>query len=246
MKKVKANSNLILLAILLMLISAVSCKKEEEVVVPETGTMSDIENNIYKTIKIGNQWWMAEDLRTLKYKNGVSIAVITETDASTWANDTVGAVSQSNSSGNGGLFYNWYAIRNSNRLAPEGWHIPTDQDWKILENYLGMTSDQPDKTGWRGTNEGDKLKITGEDNWQSYGTVWATNESGFTGLASGCRLYDGSFNSPIGKVYMGFWWTDSEHSTNEGWYRYLDYKRSQVFRSHLIKTYGLSVRCVKD
>ncbi len=247
MKMNKSAFNIKLIALILLVTSFIGCKKEEEAILLETGTVTDIDNNIYKTIKIGNQWWMAEDLNTTRYRNGVVISTISGTDNAAWSNDTSGArVPNENISNGSGSLYNWFAIHNSNKLSPEGWHIPTDQDWKILENFLGMSVDQSDKTGWRGSNEGDKLKITGEDNWQTYGSVWATNEWGFSARATGCRLYDGSWSTPIGTVYMGFWWTDSEKDLNEGWYRYLDYKRSQIFRSHVLKTYGLSVRCVKD
>ncbi|MBK7572941.1 MAG: fibrobacter succinogenes major paralogous domain-containing protein [Bacteroidetes bacterium] len=210
MKKNIATLNIKIVSLIVLLIVAFGCKKEEEVIIPETGTVTDIDNNIYKTIKIGSM------------------------------------VLNENIFNSAGALYNWYAIHNSNKISPDGWHVPTDEDWKILEKYLGMSVEQSDKSGWRGSNEGDKLKITGEDNWQTFGSVWATNESGFSAFAFGCRLYNGSWSTPIGSVYMGFWWTDSEKNINEGLYRYLDYKRSQIFRSHILKSYGLSVRCIKD
>ncbi len=246
-KGIYSIPSFIILVLSLVTICSSSCKKEKEIILAETSTVVDIENNVYKTIKIGNQWWMAEDLKTTKYRNGNSLNFIPTTDNLSWSSDTTGACSQyDNNANNSGLLYNMYAVHNSNNLAPEGWHIPTDQEWKELEIYLGMSIESADKTSWRGTNEGDKLKITGPDNWKAYGEVWATNESGFTALAGGCRLFDGSISSPTGKVYMGFWWSSTEYSGNEAWYRYLDYKRSEVFRSHVLKSYGLSIRCVKD
>ena len=89
--------------------------------------------------------------------------------------------------------------------------------------------------------------MTGVDNWLQYLDVWATNESGFSALAGNCRLFNGKGGDPIGTGYMGFWWSNTEDSSNhQVWYRHLDYKNTNVFRFYGPKTYGFSVRCVKD
>lgn len=232
------------------IISIISCKKEEgqkPVTTPETGTVTDIDGNMYKTIKIGEQWWMAENLKVTKYRDSTFLFeanILAGNDA--WKNNTTGAYcAYSENSLITGMLYNWYAVNNSSNIAPEGWHLPSDAEWKQLESYLGMSSTDADKTGWRGTNEGEKLKIKAPEGWTSYETVWSTNESGFTALAGSCRVYNGMYGSP-GIGFTGFWWTSSNYSSGEAWYRYLDYKTGNIFRSHCSKNYGYSIRCVKD
>ncbi len=221
-----------------------SCKKEKIKPI-ETGTVTDYEGNIYKTIKIGEQWWMAENLKATRYNDGNFITLI-EDNAILWANDTAGAYR----SGAYGFLYNWHAVNaTKHQLAPSGWHVPTDNDWKELEKFLGMNASDVDRCNWRGTNEGDKLKSTGIESWIYYApdpTVWATNESGFSALPGNCLLFNGGSGYPIGAGYMGFWWSSTESDSGESFYRYLDYKRSGIFRYYGPKTYGFSVRCVKD
>ncbi len=230
------------------LLFACSCHKHKEPPPPlETGTVTDLEGHVYHTIKIGNQWWMSENLKSTKYRDSSSIRKI-QTDTSEWNNDTTGAYCKYDDNPNSpGLLYNWYAVNNSKKIAPAGWHIPTDDKWKELEKYLGMNQSEADKTNFRGTFEGDKLKEKGPENWNLYGDVWATNESGFSALAGNCRLFDGEWGFPYDLASTGFWWTSTDHTAdNEAWYRYLDYKKSNVFRYHGSKTYGFSIRCVKD
>ncbi len=230
------------IAIIFFLLLAVGCEKETPPPA-ETGTVTDKEGNVYKTVKIGNQTWMTENLRATKYRSGVAVTQI-ESDTAAWRKDTTGAYC----SGAYGNLYNWYAINSTkHKITPYGWHIPTDIEWKVLEEYLGMSAEDADKVSWRGTHEGEKLKMTGPDNWVQHTDVWATNESGFAALAGNCRLFNGKGGDPIGSGYMGFWWTNTEDTTNhQAWYRYLDYKTANVFRFYGPKTYGFSVRCVKD
>ena len=232
----------------LMLLLTIACNdKEDPAPVSETGTVTDVEGNSYKTVKIGDQWWMAENLKVKTYRNGVIIPSIT--DSADWVQSLSGAYciynNGNNQSNEPGLLYNWNTVNNSSGLAPAGWHVPTDDDWKKLEQELGMNAAESDKSGWRGSNEGDKLKIESPQGWTQYHTVWATNESGFTALAGSCRLPNAKFGQP-GLFSTGFWWSASETGGSEAWYRYLDYKNSNVFRSHDSKLYGFSVRCVKD
>ena len=237
----------VLVTTFIMLFMA-GCKKDEEATVSkETGTMTDVEGNVYKTIKIGNQWWMAEDLKVTKYRNGVSISEIPSTENELWSHDSAGAYCDIEITGGGviGKYYNWYAIINSHTIAPDGWHIPSDGEWKQLEESVGMSSDEIEKTSWRGGHEGEKLKIEAPEGWRTYEDVWSTNESGFTALANGCRLFSGVPGDP-GIKATGFWWSSTEHAGNQAWYRNLDYKKTNVFRSYCAKTYGFSIRCVKD
>ena len=77
------------------------------------------------------------------------------------------------------MLYNWYAVTNSNNIAPEGWHVPTDNEWKEMEQSLGMSSADANRVSWRGYDEGEKLKIAAPVGWSKYSDIWGTNESGF-------------------------------------------------------------------
>jgi uncharacterized protein (TIGR02145 family) len=225
------------------------CKKKDEaetIPVHETGTVTDIDGNVYRTIKIGNQWWMAENLKVKKYRNGNFIS--TTGNNAEWQDFTTGAYcSYGNSSENSdvyGFLYNWYVISDTGNIAPPGWHIPSDEEWKEMEMSLGMISSEADKSGWRGTHEGEKLKKESPEGWTDYENIWATNETGFTALGGSCRLFNGLMGQP-GLKQTGFWWTRSE-TDSAAFYRYLDYKNATVFRGQCSKNYGFSIRCVKD
>lgn len=206
------------------------------------GTMTDQDGNEYQTVKIGDQWWMAENLKVTHYRNGDSIPNVT--DNTKWKNLTMGAYCAYNNDTNNvatyGLLYNWYAVNDKRNLAPPGWHIPTDKEWKHLERYLGMAKSKADSSGWRGTDEGSKLKAT---------TGWSNNDNntnayGFTALPSGSRsYYGGSFS---GLRQNGYWWSATESGWNWAWYRYLDNNSSGILRDYFYKQSGYSVRCVKD
>jgi len=240
--------NLFLIVLILLFIT--SCKKDSKTSdVIETGTVTDIEGTVYKTVKIGNQWWMAENLKTTKYCNGDSIQNITDTlnwhhmqsgAYCNYSNDTLNVKKY-------GHLYNWYAVTDSRSIAPVGWHVPSDNEWKALEEHLGMSQSDADKMNWRGTNEGNKLKTVGQNGWNASSdvyNVWGTNESGFSALAGGCRMFNGIWGNPA-LWSTGFWWSVSELN-NEAWYRYLDYQKPNVFRFYGPKTYGFSIRCVKN
>jgi len=232
-----------------------SCKKKKEALPPsETGTVTDVVGNVYKTVKIGNQWWMAENLKTTKYRNGKYIPFISASmNTTAWDSTQSGACCYFNNDfAAPGLLYNWYVVSDTNNIAPAGWHVPKDDEWKTLEKYLGMSQADADNVNWRGTNEGDELKIAAtQGGWAAYSTLWATNESGFTARAGGCRMFNStetgsSWSAPLDLKSTGFWWTSDVHSGDKAWYRYLDYKNSNVFRYYGPKTYGFSIRCVKD
>jgi uncharacterized protein (TIGR02145 family) len=211
----------------------------------ETGSMTGNDSKIYRTVRIGNQWWMAENLRETKYRNGNQIPNIT--DSSTWAGLSSGArCSYHNNESNVsvyGCLYNQYAVQNRWNIAPAGWHVPTDEEWKTLEKYLGMSQSEVDDYGWRGTNEGGKLKETGTSHWQSPKTG-ATNESGFSGLPGGCR------HSGVGSFdYLGtnaYFWSATQLDACCAWGRSLVYFYSIIQRSSYEGHHGLSVRLVRD
>ncbi len=213
-----------------------------------TGTVTDIDGNVYQTIIIGDQEWMMENLKVTRYRNGDLIPNVT--DNYEWVNTTDGAYCVYNNdppnADTYGNLYNLYAVEeDDNRgLAPEGWHVPTDDDWKELEMFLGMTQAQADDTGWRGTNEGSKLAgnaslwYNGDlENNSEFGT------SGFSALPGGYRSHNGNF------YYIGYdatFWSSSESNSYYAWYRKLYYEYSEVYRYIYSKKDGFSVRCVRD
>jgi uncharacterized protein (TIGR02145 family) len=208
------------------------------------GTVTDIDGNTYRTVKIGNQWWMAENLKVTHYRNGDPLPNVT--DGATWRGLTTGAYCEYDNDVNSvatyGRLYNWYAVADIRNIAPPGWHVASDAEWKQLERYLGMSQAEADQTGWRGTDEGGKLKEGGTSHWISPNTG-ATNESGFTGLPGGYR-YLGGLYYDIG-VHAVFW-SSTENGSSFAWCRNLGNAYSGVHRYDGGKEDGFSVRCVKD
>ncbi|MDZ7723863.1 MAG: fibrobacter succinogenes major paralogous domain-containing protein [candidate division KSB1 bacterium] len=219
-------------------------------VIRTVSSVTDIDGNEYRTVKIGDLWWMAENLRVTHYRNGKDIPQVTGT--AEWGQTTSGAFCNYENDAlytePYGRLYNWYAVTHPDGLAPEGWRIPTDREWKDIEIYLGMNELQADMPGWRGTNEGGKLKATGtiEDGtglWFPPNTG-ATNESGFSAIPAGYRDQNGYF------FYLGFstafFWTKTEAETGSPLCRILEYNRADIMRTRYSKVHGLSVRCVSD
>jgi|WetSurMetagenome_2_1015567.scaffolds.fasta_scaffold00108_35 uncharacterized protein (TIGR02145 family)/uncharacterized repeat protein (TIGR02543 family) len=195
----------------------------------------DADGNVYTEVKIGNQVWMVENLKTTKYKDNLAIPLVT--DSASWANlATPGYCWYSNDEATYknpyGALYNWYSISTS-KLAPSGWHVPSDTEWNVLISFLGG-----------GTVAGGKLKEQGFIHWQSPNTG-ATNSSAFTGLPGGARYEQGSF-SGIGT--WGIWWTSTEYSsyTIHANYNSLGYENEFVDSYHIGKGEGHSVRCIRD
>ena len=196
------------------------------------GSITDIDGNTYKTVTIGTQTWMAENLKVTKYNDGIAIPNVTNNTA--WRELTTGALcdydnTPSNSETYGKL-YNWHAV-NTGKLCPTGWHVPSDAEWTELTDYLGGTS-----------VAGGKLKETGTTHWASP-NAGATNETGFTALPGGLRYNNGSFYN-IGN--HGYWWSAAENYAVSAWYRYMYYNNSGVSRGNDNKELGFSVRCVRD
>jgi len=197
------------------------------------GTMKDIDGNVYKTIVIGTQTWMAENLKTTRLSDGTPISLVT--DSTAYFNLTTSgycwyyndAATYKNSLG---ALYNWYAV-NTGKLAPAGWHVPTETEWKTLITYLGGDS-----------IAGGKMKETGTIHWSPTNTG-ATNECGFTGIPAGERGYGGEFGF-IG--HEGSWWSSTPWN-NSASYRLLSYDNTRVYRDfHDYPTIGISIRCIKD
>ncbi|MCX6329301.1 MAG: fibrobacter succinogenes major paralogous domain-containing protein [Bacteroidia bacterium] len=198
--------------------------------------MSDIDSNTYKTIQIDTQTWMAENLKTTKYRNGDLIGTTTpvtldisgeSTPKYQWAYG-----GNENNVATYGRLYTWYAANDSCSVCPTGWHVPTDEEWTTLITYLGGES-----------IAGGKLKEKGINHWDSLNTG-TTNSSGFTALPGGLRFNFGAFNF-FGST--GYWWSSTEYSTNYDAYGLaMYYDGSNVDKSHVYKKAGFSIRCVKD
>jgi uncharacterized protein (TIGR02145 family) len=256
MKKRKQffNYPLILLGGLLML--SISCNKENNNQSEPTygknipilfnpnktyGTIADIDGNVYKTIIIGTQTWMAENLKTTRYNNGTTIPYVTDDKA--WLDLTTSATpaycwykNDTSYKTIYGALYNWYTV-NTGILSPAGWHVPTDDEWDTLVNYLGGTP-----------IAGYKLKETGTNHWSTSGS-FEDNGSGFTAVPGGFRNYNASFNN-IGDD--GYWWSSSESiyksiTPKNAWYWNLDSHLGLANRSgDYYKSSGFSVRCIKN
>ena len=197
--------------------------------------LADVDGNSYKTVTIGTQVWMAENLKTTKYNDGTAISNVTDNTA--WSTNTTGAYcNYSNTLANSDIYgslYNWYvaASTNSKKVCPIGWHVPTDAEWTTLTTYLGG-----------GSVAGGKLKETTTIHWLSPNTG-ATNETGFTALPGGYRDGSGSFGL-IG-IY-GFWWSSSISGTTYAWYRYMINSNGSISGGDNPQHAGSYVRCLKD
>jgi uncharacterized protein (TIGR02145 family) len=215
---------------------------------PETGefTCGDPMNYHgydYATVQIGDQCWFAENLRTEHYANGDAIpGGLSNSEWSNAGDTNLGAQAvynndESNISDYGRLF-NWYAVGDSRGLCPSDWHVPTDGEFMTLEMELGMSESEANGTGWRGTDQGTQMKSSSGDN-----PTWnGTNTSGFSGLAGGHRLFNGTFD--LGG-YNGYFWSSSLLGS-DAWDRELFIGFTEVARSNSYLRYGFSVRCVED
>ncbi len=193
--------------------------------------VTDYDGNKYKTVVIGNQEWMAENLNVEHYRNGDVIPQVQSNED--WADLKTGAwcyyENKTSNEKTYGKLYNWYAVNDYCGLAPEGWHIPSDAEWTQLTDYLG---------GYKAA--GGKLKAT--TLWTSPNTE-AINSSGFTAFPGGLRDFVGSFTT-IGE--SGWFWSSSKYYTDSSWLRRMVYGSSNVHLFVTNKGEGLSVRCVRD
>jgi uncharacterized protein (TIGR02145 family) len=231
---------------------ALGCSKDDSTPTsPESGavqgTVTDVDGNVYQTAKIGNQWWMTENLKVTHYRNGESILIVT--DRAQWASLVSGGCccydNQTSNVAPYGRLYNWFAIADTRGIAPQGWHVPTDAEWQTLERHLGMSQGDAGKSEWRGSDEGGKLKST-TAHWKSPNTG-ATNTSNFSALPSGGRSSDPGY---AGNYYyqgeLASFWSSSEDDGLLAWYRDLSYSRSEIYRATFRKQNGFALRCVKD
>ena len=195
------------------------------------GTTSDIEGNIYKTVEIGFQTWLAQSLRTTKYNNGESISTnsgdieLENSPKYQWsANNDLNNISTY------GRLYTWYTATDSRNVCPCGWHVPDNDEWAEMIDYLGG-----DEVA------GGKLKETGTSHWQL--NVGATNSSGFTALPSGMRDYNSNF------VWFGAnatFWSSSDNGDVDSFYYEIESGETTILNYTYNKGAGYSIRCIKD
>jgi uncharacterized protein (TIGR02145 family) len=214
--------HLIRLSILFFLLFIhVTCEKDEPEPEPSQGSLTDTRGDIsktYKTVKIGNQWWMAENLA---YNVGDGC----------WAYD--------NDETNVATYGRLYNVEAAEKACPSGWHLPTDTEWMQLEMVIGMSESEAGDIDDRGTNEGTKLKAT--SGWNNTGN--GTDDYGFSALPGGARYTTGDFHS-IGD--LGTWWSANETSNSGAWSRTLYSIDTKVYRNFYYVNLGFSVRCVRD
>jgi len=198
-----------------------------------TTQLTDIDGNTYNTITIGEQVWIAENLKTTKFRNGE--AILNVSDNTQWSTLIAGGYcdydNNINNSTTYGHLYNWYSVNDSRKICPTDWHVPTDAEWAKMMTFLGGES-----------IAGGKLKETGILHWTSPNTG-ATNESKFTALPGGYRWANGTFERIL---LEGLWWSATEISGTTAWDRMLDYNSSTIRYEAGNKSLGLSVRCIKD
>lgn len=207
------------------------------------GFVYDFEGNIYKTITIGGREWMAENLKTTYYNNGKKIPMVA--DSSVWPRLVEGAYSWYNNdksaSGRNGALYNWYAVE-TGRLCPLGWSVPTDEEWKILEQYIESHSTIVDESydpyimgsmcGWL---------LKDKSSWRAGGN--GENLYGFSALPCGERCSNGRF---FLAGSSGFWWSSTGNGNSDAWFRSIVYSLDDLYRDVHPKWIGFSVRCIRE
>lgn len=233
----------ILFLVVFLSLGIQACKKDTKTpVVLEYGTVTDVDGNSYKTVKIGDQWWMCENLRVKHFQDGSAIPYIGNiNEDSLWANATTPAYSVLIDTLYG-CYYNSFAVQDSRKLAPLGWHIPSDEEWKTLEKTIGMSESQSNQFAWRGTNEAEFLLNKNGEGWQTGTVPFGMDTYDFSIFPAGCRLFSGEITSG----FTAFFWTSSSISNGQAYYRYFDSQKKNIFRQTTYPQYGMSIRCVKD
>ena len=217
------------------------------------GNPIEFQGHAYATVLIGEQCWFAENLRNEKFTSG---EIIPSSDSnSTWTSTDSAASAVFGDGPNCSLssplencdpefyldeygrLYNWYAVNDERGLCPQGWHVPSDEEWMTLELTIGMSEDEVTDVGWRGMNEGAQLKaVTG-----FFDGLPGTNSSGFNGKSGGFRRDNGTYSYG---GYQGRWWTYDTDGTSFN--RGLSNTHNLIFRNYSAPRTGLSVRCVLD
>lgn len=220
---------------------------------PECGLDVAFNGYNYATVEIGNQCWFAENLRSTQYANGDEI--FSELSDEEWAGMFEGATTvyaennvtiydgRADAAANladYGRLYNWWAVADERGICPSGWHVPSDEEFKILEMTLGMTLSEADSLFERGTDQGKRLKSSSTDD-----PAWnGTNTEGFKGLPAGGRI-GGDFTGFTGEGQSQYFWTSSIESATSAWRRDL-FEGDGIRRGGGDRHQGYSCRCVRD
>jgi len=201
----------------------------------------DCDGNVYETVQIGEQLWMAENLKTTHYNDGSEITHITNNEY--WGSYDEGQYGvYDNDLSNAEIYgnlYNFAVVDDSLGVCPEGFHVSSDDEWTILMYFIAPEGIE----SWGNSIAGGKMKEAGLDHWNSPNTG-ATNASGFNGFPAGDRGHDSGSYDNMG--YYGSFWSSSEFSSYYAWYRKLDYNFSNVYRYATYKQNGFSIRCLGD
>ena len=242
---------LCILSVVIIISNIYGCKKKhktpEDKTPPDTsfGIVTDIDGNEYKTIIIGEQEWFAENLRTSRYNDGEKISYIT--DNQEWYNSRAGAFSYYDNSIENkliyGALYNWKAVL-SDKLCPEGWKVPDNDDWIQLEGNVDskFPADHDEWHNWSIKCRGYDVAIKLKSNSYWHNNSNGTNEIGFNATSGGYRNYDGEFYF-IDRYAS--WWTTTYYGGNTYVSRYISYNKNCMVRLSTSVLNGLSVRCVR-
>lgn len=221
-----------------------SCSNDEETAPPVTPkeTVTDIDGNVYHTVKIGTQVWMVENLRVTKFNDGVAIPLVEDNEP--WSELSAAGYcwynnDEANFKSEYGALYNWYAVEND-KLCPVGWHVASNEEWKTLIDYLGGED-----------VAGGKLKEFGTSHWLSP-NAGATNASNFSALPGGGRYFDGTWWEVGG--FANYWTSTSDpipgdpnnHDDTFAINMNLHASDGGIYRDHNLKPCGFSVRCLKN
>ncbi len=233
-----------------------SCKDDHEIILPEPvySSVNDIEGNTYQTVRIGDHWWMAENLKTTRYRDGTVIPTEADdtkwwqlrTDAYCWYENNLDFKAKY------GALYNGYAVQ-TGKLCPSGWHVPTYPEWKTMVRYLVDNG-----YGHKGSGNDIAKALAAKTDWKSYSMTGtpgndpaSNNSSGFSAFPGGMRDFDGIFNYAN---HFGFWWSSTQAGdypllgTFTAIYLKLDFceKEPLINETGYLALAGLSVRCIKD
>ena len=232
MKKIFKHTLLMLTGLFLFSFTFTSCKKHHNT--PAATTVTDADGNVYQTVQIGTQTWTTENLKTTKYNDGTSIPFVS--NQAGWTNLQTPAYTwyafDANNKTTSGALYNWYVV-NTGKIAPAGWHVPTEAEWQTLVAYLGGTS-----------IAGSKLKEAGNVHWALPNSD-ATNESGFTALPSGLVDNLGNFANLTSSVLF---WMSTETVGDPTTARHIACTKNngQASIASYSKSGGYSIRLIKD
>jgi uncharacterized protein (TIGR02145 family) len=214
-----------------------------------TTTINDIDNNPYTAVTIGTQVWMVENLKITHYRNGDIIGTTTPATLNTSIESTPKYQWASNGDETNvqtyGRLYTWYAVNDSRKIAPVGWHIPTQTEWETLIGYLinngfGAENSKYDIAG----------SLAAKSAWNTSNMVGSigynltkNNNTGFTAYPGGYRLHSGEI---AGFGISANWWTSSEYNTDAGVAKGMYFDQGYLTTINFVKKYGYSVRCLRD